>query len=119
MYVEFSASQMHQWGENGTSNLRQVYERAVEEAGLHFGEADNLWGLYIAMETMVFQSVQEIQQADSGGEEQEAIREQVLRNFISRHFITFIENKKLKQELIYSQLRLNCQNLQQQNIVIT
>ena len=82
---------MHQWGENGTINLRQVYERAVEEAGLHFGEGDNLWGLYIAMETMVFLGLQEIQQADNGGEEQEGIREQVLRNFIPRHFITFVE----------------------------
>ena len=83
---------MYQWGENGTSNLRQVYERAVEEAGLHFGEGDNLWGLYIAMETMVFLGLQEIQQADSGGEEQEIIREQVCETC----FIIFVAVQTLR-----------------------
>ncbi|KAI6650949.1 Squamous cell carcinoma antigen recognized by T-cells 3-like [Oopsacas minuta] len=76
LYAEFSASQMHQWGENGTSMLRQVYERAIEEVGVHFGEGDKIWELYIAMETMVFMGLQELQQTD-GEDKQEEIREQV------------------------------------------
>ena len=52
---------MQQWGDRGTEAVRQVYERAVEAAGLHFGEGDKLWGAYIEMESMLYLGLQDMQ----------------------------------------------------------
>ena len=68
--------QMQQWGDRGTEAVRQIYERAVGEAGLHFGEGDKLWGGYIEFETKLFMVLQEIQ-AGEGQEQSQEISTQV------------------------------------------
>ena len=77
---------MHQWGDEGTDRVRSVYERAVEEAGLHLGEGDKLWGGYLEMETFIFLELQKMQQSGTQEQMQVQLREKVTSKSIKSKY---------------------------------